>query len=176
MSLLKLRQMERRRRRGLSLIEVLATAALVGIGVAGMMMAVGSGTRVNAEALKISQASHLVHEIREWTLKLPFRDEDAGDKDNPPGPDGSDPQSFVDDLDDFLGNDGSVSYSPPRDGTGTAISGMDDWTQTITPTWRDVNELTRTVDAGASDVIYMEVTVLFGDRPILTSGWFVMKK
>jgi len=158
------------------MIEVLATAALVGIGVSGVMVAVGSGTRVNAEAMKISQATYLIQEIREWTLKLPFRDSDEADQGNPPGPDGSDPQVFVDDLDDLYNPTTPLSYSPPRDGTGQAISTMTGWKQTLVLTWRDVNELTRVVPAGTSDVIHVEVTVLYDENPVLASGWFVTRR
>ncbi|HET6430037.1 MAG TPA: hypothetical protein VFJ30_16600 [Phycisphaerae bacterium] len=167
----------RRWGRGLSLIEVLATTALVGMGVAGMMVAAASGSRVTGGALNVSQASYLLQEVREWTLKLPFSDTDPADQGNPPGPDGSNPQVFVDDLDDlYVSGTGSLSYSPPRDGTGAAINGMSDWKQTIQLTWRDVNELTRVVPASSSDVIHVEVTVLRNNQPVLTSGWFVTRR
>ena len=166
----------RRRGAGLSLVEVLATSAIVGMGVAGMMVAAASGTRVNGGALNISQATYLVQEIREWTLKLPFRDQDEGDQGNPPGPDGSNPQLFIDDLDDFYTPSTPLSYSPPRDGTGAVVSNMGDWKQTITLTWRDINDLTQTVAPGSSDVVHVEVTVLRNDQPVLTSGWFVTRR
>lgn len=158
------------------MIEVLATTVLVGMGVAGMMVAVASGTRVNAGAMKISEATYLIEEIREWTLKLPFSDADAEDSGNPPGEDGSSAQIYVDDLDDLLGSTGTVSYCPPRDGAGVAISNMDAWTQTITLTWRDVNDLTRTVEVGTSDVIHVEVKVSAHNDPVLTAGWFVTRR
>ncbi len=49
---------------------------------------------------------------------------------NPPGPDQSDPQTFVDDLDDLM----DVTYSPPRDAHGLPIADMTSWSQTITLT------------------------------------------
>ena len=112
-------------------------------------------------------------EIREWTLKLPFVDPETPD--NSPGPDGAeDPQapSAVDDLDDLMG----VTYSPPRDGTGQALSGTTGWSQQITMSWRNPDNLSQTVTDGASDMIYVEVVISHGEQPVLTTGWLVTKR
>jgi len=151
---------------------VLIASALVGIGVTAIMTAMQSGTEVNSAGQEITQAAYLAQEIREWTLKLPFQDEDPGDRDNPPGPDGSDPQMFVDDLDDLI----NVTYSPPRDAAGTAISNMTGWSQQITLEWKDPDALCTTVPEGSSDVIHVSVAVARKGRTVLTAGWLVMRK
>ena len=112
---------------GFSLIEAMIATVLVGIGVASVMVATRSGTEVNAAGRAITQATYLVQEIREWTLKLPFSDQDPGDAYNPPGPDGSDPQTFVDDLDDLM----EATLSPPVGGNGTPLPDKDGWSQSV---------------------------------------------
>ena len=159
-------------RRGFTLIEALIASAIVGLGVTALLMASKSGTQVNAGAREITHAINLGQQIREWTLKLPFLDPETPD--NSPGPDGSeDPQTSgdVDDLDDLM----DVTYKPPRDARGQEISGMTDWSQKITLSWRDPDEITEDDDE-KSDMIYVEVEVSCGSRSVLTTGWLVTKK
>ncbi len=158
-------------RRGFTLIEAVAASALVGLGVVALMAAAMSGTRTNQSGREIAQAVFLTQEIRELTIKLPFSDQDPGDMGNPPGPDGSDPQEFFDDLDDLM----DVTFSPPMDGFGSRIADMPDWSQTITLTWRNPDNLIEVVPDGTSDVIYVEVTVSHHDREVLASGWLVTR-
>jgi len=159
-------------RGGFTLIEVAVATILVGLALTAMMVSAASNTRVNDAGTKLTQAELLAQETREWTLSLPFRDQDVGDRDNPPGPDGSDPQVWVDDLDDLM----NVTYCPPRDGLGFAISVLPTWSQTITMTWRDPNELSSTVADGTSDVIYVNVDVKHHNKLVVSSGWLVTKK
>jgi len=136
------------------------------------MTSVGSGTQNNAAGRDLTQASLLAQEMREWTVKLPFSDPDTADAANPPGPDGADPQTFVDDLDDLL----SVTYSPPRDGQGLSITDMAGWSQTTKLTWRDPANLQTTVAAGTSDVIHVYLEIKQNGQIVLTTGWLVAKK
>ncbi len=158
-------------RSGFTLIEALIASAIVGLGLVSLLMASKSGTQVNAGAREITHAINIGQEVREWTLKLPFADPETPD--NPPGPDGSeDPQTFVDDLDDLA----SVTYSPPRDGTGQALSDMTGWSQQITLSWRNPDNLSQAVADGASEIIYVEVVVSCGGKSVLTTGWLVTKR
>ena len=158
--------------RGFTLAEVIVATAVVGIGISALMVATKSGTEVNMAGREITQATFLAQELREWTLRLPFSDQDVGDQDNPPGPDGSDPQVFVDDLDDLMG----VTYSPPRDASGEAISDMDGWAQTIDLSWRDRNDLATSVAPGSSNMIYVDVTISHSGRTVLSTGWLVARR
>ena len=134
-----------------------------------MLAGTASSSRANGAGQQLTEAVFLAQELREWTLSLPFTDLDEGDMGNPPGPDGTDPQTFVDDLDDLM----NVTYSPPRDGQGNAIAGMSNWSQEVTITWRDAADLTSTVADGASDVVYVSVEVSFRGTPIHEAGWLV---
>ena len=119
----------------------------------------------------MTQAVFLAQELREWTIKLPFSDLDEGDADKPPGPDGTIPQIFVDDLDDLM----DVTYSPPRDGQGMSIYDMTGWSQTITLTWRDPDDLSTVVTAGTSDAIHVQVSIAYNGTEKLTTGWLVTR-
>ncbi|MBS3735015.1 MAG: prepilin-type N-terminal cleavage/methylation domain-containing protein [Phycisphaerae bacterium] len=162
--------------RGFTLIEIAIAVAIVGVGVVALMMAAGSTTRVNSTSRKMTHAVYLAGEIREWTLALPFSDQDEGDMDNPPGPDGSDPENFVDDLDDLLGEGSGITYSPPRDAQGQAIYDMTDWSQTLTLTWLNPDDLSETVADGSSDMVRVEVTVAHNGRDVLSTAWIVARR
>jgi len=156
----------------MTLVEVAVATAIIGIGVTAIMVASTSTTHVSDAGRKLTQAVFLAQEIREWTLKLPFSDPDPADQGNPPGSDGSDPQVLVDDLDDLM----DVTYSPPRDGQGLAITDMVNWAQKITLTWRNPNDLTQTVTPGTSDVVHVQVEISCKGRNILTSSWLVTRR
>ena len=166
------RTANRRHRSGFSLVEALVATTIVGLGAVALLTSIGSGTRVNAAGRDITQAAFLAQEMREWTMKLPFSDTDPADAGNPPGPDGSDPLVFVDDLDDMMGQ----TYSPPRDGQGLAISDMNDWSQTINMTWRNPADVGQTVADGASDVIRVEADISHNSVSVLTTSWLVARR
>ena len=69
----------------------------------------------------------------------------------------------------------NVTYCPPRDGQGYAISSLDQWSQTITLTWRDPDDLGSTVTPGASDIIYVNVDVKYKNQLVTSTGWLVTK-
>jgi len=159
-------------RGGFTLIEVAVATAIVGVGVTALMTSLAANTRTNRAGQSLTRAVFLAQEIREWTVKLPFSDPDPGDVGNPPGPDGSNPQTFVDDLDDLM----DVTYSPPRDGLGNAITYMPEWSQTISLTWRDPDSLTTVVSPGTSDLVYVKVEISHQGQTVLTTGWLVSRR
>ncbi len=140
--------------RGFTLIEALIATVLIGLGAVAVIMSAGSGTKVNQASLDMTQASFLAQELREWTLQLPI----------------DDPNS----TNDLKAMD-SNSFTTPLDGTGTAITGMSDWKQKITVTWRNASDLDSAVADGASDIVYVEVTIKRSDHEILTTGWLIAK-
>jgi hypothetical protein len=168
---------------GFTLYEVLFAVMILGMGIAGVMMAMGSAADLNGEGIRMTKASFLAQQIREWTLDVPFRDPDTPD--NPPGKDGLSPLSFVDDLDDLYVADG-LTYSPPvSPPLGDYITGSDSdmapiyltnmtgWSQTIVMTWRSPNDPTQTVDPGDSDLIHVQVTISENGEDLLTTGWLI---
>jgi prepilin-type N-terminal cleavage/methylation domain-containing protein len=159
-------------RDGFTLIEVAVATAIVGVGVVALLTAITAGTRANGSGQDLTQAVFIAHELREWTIKLPFVDPDAGQSDTPPGPNGSNPQVFVDDLNDMM----NVTYSPPRDARGNAITTLPGWSETITMTWRNPSNISQVVTDGASDFVYVSVTIFSQGQRILTTGWLVSRR
>lgn len=157
-------------RGGFTLIEAAVATAVIGIGVVALLTAVQAATRTNQAGRSLTQAVFLAQEIREWTLRLPFKDPETPA--NPPGSDEGNPQTFVDDLDDLAG----VTYSPPRDTHGSAIADMTAWSQTITLTWRDPTDLTSVVSNGTSDIVHVQVDIRYLDCPVLSTGWLATNK
>jgi prepilin-type N-terminal cleavage/methylation domain-containing protein len=167
-------------RSGFTLIEVAVATTIVGVGLAALMVSVESSTRVNDVGGKMAQGTFLAQEIREWTLTLPFSTPVASQVHNPPGPDGGvDPHTFVDDLDDLLGLDGTgTTFKPPRDGLGNEISSLPDWSQTVTLGWRDPNNVAAPAPhgVGTTDVVYVHVDVGYRDKSVYGTNWVVTRK
>ncbi len=155
-------------RAGFSLVEILMAVILIAIGITGLMSALTAGTRTNAAGRDLATASFLAQEIREFTLSIPFADPDQDDS-TTPGPNGSDPRTFVDDLNDMM----SVTYDPPIDGQFNQMSDMNGWSQVVQITWRDPTDLTSVVADGTSNVVYVQVTVKRNEDSVLTTGWIV---
>ena len=155
---------------GFSLVEVAVATAVIGIAFAALLVALRAGTRSNEAGRRLTQAVFLAQEIREWTLRLPFEDPEAPGE--TPGSEEGDPQLAVDDLDDLMG----VTFSPPRDAYGSAITGISGWSETITLTWRDSANVAATVSNGSSDVIRVQVSIRYQGQEVLTTGWLVTRR
>ena len=162
-----------RGRKGFSLAEAVLATSIVGIGIAALLTSVGAGTRTNTAGRDMTQATFLAQEFRELTLKLPWSDPDPGSEDNPPGPDGSDPETFIDDLDDLLNG---VTYTPPRNGYFGQITDMPGWSQQVTFTWRDPANPAAVVSPGPTDLVHIKMDVLCSGDTVLTTGWLIAKK
>ncbi|NLW86999.1 MAG: hypothetical protein GXY38_09015 [Planctomycetes bacterium] len=158
-------------RGGFSIIEAAMATAILGIGITALISAVGASTSANGRANELTSGVFLAQQVREWTVRLPFSDPDESPT-APVGPEQTSPQEFVDDLDDLM----DVTFCPPRDGAGRPITEMPDWSQVVKMTWRDPDSLATPVGAGASDVIYVEVSVLRAGRCVHTTGWFAARR
>jgi len=158
----------RRTPKGFTLLEVLLATIILGIGIAAALNSMITGTVMNAESEKLTNATFLAQEVREWTQNLPFQDTDTQDMLNPPGPDSEGAFGpYVDDLDDLL----DAEFSPPVDSMGNPIAGLNGWTQAITLSWRQEADPSIVVPDGASDLIYVQVRIISAGEVILSSGW-----
>ncbi len=166
------RYKNRRGERAFTLVEALVGTVVIGLGVAAVMTSVNSGTRVHEAGLDMTKATFLAQEIRERIMRLPFSDPDPADADNPPGPDGADPQTFADDVDDLM----DVTFCPPKDGQEQVIDGMENWSQEISMTWLDNDDLTTSVADGTSDVIRVRVEVKHDGELVLDTTWLVVRR
>ena len=153
-----------------TLAEVVVTTVLMGLVFVAALAALQTGTNANVRASEMSTALSLVGEVREWTISLPFKDPDPADQGKPVGPDSySGGVPFVDDVDDLMG----AHFSPPRSSQGAALSTLAGWSQDITLTWRDETNVTQSVTAGTSDVIYVNVVISHNGEQVFEQGWLV---
>jgi prepilin-type N-terminal cleavage/methylation domain-containing protein len=159
-------------RQGFTLIEAAVATMIVGVGILALVHAMASGTRVNQQGRNVTQAVFLAQEIREWTIRLPFNDPDPADAGKPPGSDGTNPQTFVDDLDDLM----DVTYTPPRNANGQPINDLTGWSQTIQLQWKDPNSLLMTVPNGSSDAILVTVIIRRNAVEVLRTSWIVCRR
>lgn len=117
----------------------------VGLGMAGMLASLSSGTRATQGGYELSRAGFLVREIREYTFTIPF--------------------------DDLV----TQTYSNCIDGHGDEMDFQDssNWSQKITISRRLDNNL-ESIDASeTSNVKYVQADILYNDQSILQAGWLV---
>jgi hypothetical protein len=161
----------------MSLIEVIIASVILTVGILAVLISSQASTSLNQEGTIMTRATFLGQEIREWTLNLPFDDPNEADYGNPPGPDGTSPQTFVDDLDDLLGMDGTgVVYSPPRDSQGVAMPDMTGWSEKIVLTWRSPSNPATVVANGASDLVHVEVIISYLNEEVYRMSWLVTER
>jgi type II secretory pathway pseudopilin PulG len=158
-------------RRGFWLVESAVAIAIVGIGVVAV---VGSQQAWHIQAVaseELATGMRLAVEIREMSLLLPSNDPITGaanwgaelgevlplDIDD------------LDDLDDALFSD--VLGNGPIDATGAIIVGMNDWEQRIAVQCVDPFDVTSPVPDGSSDVVRIEVTVLYDSEEVTRLTW-----
>ncbi|HDY65630.1 MAG TPA: prepilin-type N-terminal cleavage/methylation domain-containing protein [Phycisphaerae bacterium] len=140
---------ERSRRgtpKGFTLVEVLITSIVIGLGIVAVMAAIGSGTRINEAGVSLTRAGFLTQEIREWSMNL----------------------DTLNDLTD-------VTYSPPRNSLGEELTDMNGWSQTLTVTWRSPTDLDVIVPSGSSDIAHMQLGVEHNGELILSTDWLVTR-
>jgi hypothetical protein len=53
---------------------------------------------------------------------------------------------------------------------------MSDWTQSIQIEWKNPANILTNVNAGASDLVRVTVSISHGGKSVLSSGWLVAKK
>lgn len=169
--------------RGFTLVEVLIAIMIMGLCVVAAMASIRASTMSTIAGTEMTQAVILAQGLREWTMNLPWNDPDegdAGEDEASPGPNGSSPLVWVDDLNDLANWDGTgTTYTPPitADGPPNALDALSNWSEVITLSWRDPKDITGApVAAGSSDVIYVEVTIRKDGVDILTTGWIITRR
>ena len=179
-----------KRRSGFTLVEVLVASTIVGTVFVAALMSMQVSSQGNEAADEVTTAIMLAQQVRTLVMNMPFRDQDEGDWNKNPGPDGSSPDVWVDDMDDLLGH----TYNPPRSavpvdasGTnhlGTVMEGYNDWSQTVSITYRNpknIAELTHNADAlpdnvDISDIAMVQVTIKKNDEVIYVTEWIVANR
>ncbi|MCP4379305.1 MAG: hypothetical protein GY794_24425 [bacterium] len=138
----------RSNRGGFTLTEAAVAIIFVGLGMAGMLSSLSSGTRATQGGYDLTRAGFLVREIREYTFAVPF-----------------------DELT-------SQTYTQCIDGQGDAISfsGSSQWQQQITISRRQNDDLETVDSTGTSNVKYVQANILYNGQSILETGWLVTEE
>jgi type II secretory pathway pseudopilin PulG len=132
-------------RGGFTLIEATVAIIFVGLGMAGMLASLSSGTRATQGSYELVRAGFLVREIREYTFAIPFND-------------------LI-----------THTYTNCVDGQGDTLNFEDksSWSQQLTITRRKNNDL-KTIDTNdSSNVKYVQANILYNGQSVLETGWLV---
>ena len=132
-------------RGGFTLTEATVAIIFVGLGMAGMLASLSSGTRATQGSYELVRAGFLIREIREYTFAIPF--------------------------DELITQD----YTTCIDGQGDAMDFDDktSWTQQVTISRRKNNDLETVDTSNTSDVKYVTANILYNGQSILEAGWLV---
>jgi Tfp pilus assembly protein PilV len=118
------RSFRRTRRTGLSLFEVVVSAALVGLVLIGAMDCLGAMIRGRMGISHQARGPQLAHQLMTEILNTAYKDGPES------GEAGVDRQAF-DDVDDFHG----WSANPPQQRDGTPVSNSSGWQRDVTVEW-----------------------------------------
>jgi hypothetical protein len=154
-------------------------AMIIGIVFIGVLMSMSVSTQANIAATDLTTAIMLAQHVREMTIALPYVDPQTPN--NPPGPDGSGPNTFVDDMDDLLGH----TYSPPRSAMpvdvdnsnrlGALLPEYTGWSQKIAITYRNPDDLAQITYPGGigvpTDLAVVQCSIYKGSELIYVTEW-----
>jgi type II secretory pathway pseudopilin PulG len=132
-------------RGGFTLTEATVAIIFVGLGMAGMLASLSSGTRATQGSYELTRAGFLIREIREYTFAIPF-----------------------DELT-------TQTYSACVDGQGDTMDfdGSNLWSQQITISRRLDSDLESEDASDTSNVKYVTANILYNGQSILEAGWLV---
>ena len=135
----------RKSKRGFTLIEASLATVIIGVGVVAMLELIAAGTRVNVDNTQRTTATNLAKNVREYSLKLTFAQ--------------------------LVALNGS-SWTPPIDSRGVAVSDFGDWKQTITVSGADPNQLTKTVTLSTAKTLKLTVNVTHNGEQESSLSWY----
>jgi prepilin-type N-terminal cleavage/methylation domain-containing protein len=159
----------RRRSRGFTLIETALTVSIVGVGIVAMCQLLAAGTSANVDATELTTGTAIAKNIREFSLKLAFKEPTAGATgwglnsgeswNNP---------ATLDDVNDLNG----ATFQPPIDSTGAKMTTFGTWKQTVTVVSVDPNRLTLTTTNGSTSADRVTVTVYHNNAKVCDLTWY----
>ncbi len=157
--------------RGFTMIEAVICIVLVGIALVAALQTVGATAKSSTITERRAIGMMLAHDLMSEVLAHPYKDPDGALLGLELGELLSDRTTF-DDVDDFNG----YTEKPPRDASGSVISGFTDWRRTVAVDLVDpaAPDTVRLLDRGAKRIV---VTVYRGDhevarvRAVRTEAW-----
>jgi prepilin-type N-terminal cleavage/methylation domain-containing protein len=133
-------------RRGFTLIEAMLTTIIVGVAFTAMLQLLAVGTVNNLKAGELTTGVSLARNIREYTLNTKYANLPA------------------------LNN---VSYSPPKDSRGVAISSLSGWQQKITVQSVNPDNIQQDILDATPDAVRVTVVVNHNSQKVCDLTWYV---
>ncbi len=127
-------------RRGLSLIEVVASTMIVGMMAVATLNALGAATKSSDTIGNRAIAAGLADELMSEIVQQPYSDPDGSNSFGREGGEPASPRSAFDDLDDY----NTWNVTPPQYRDGTVIPNRTNWRQRV--------EITRVVPSNPTQV------------------------
>ena len=115
-------------RRGITLVEVAVSAALIGLMLVATMQAVGAVFRTRLAARQRQQGEALARELMAEIFQASYKDPQGGTTFGPESGETGSSRAGFDDVDDYDG----WSESPPKDKAGAAIPNCTGWSRQVT--------------------------------------------
>lgn len=143
------------------MIEAALTTIIVGVGIAASMSLFGACSMQNISASQSTTAMMLAGNIQEAMANLSFADPITGTMTF--GPEGGETLASFDDVDDFDGQ----NLSPPIDSTRATIPDLSQYSQLISVTPVDPNNLTTTLPKTTTTrtAVRVQVRIMFQLTP-----------
>jgi len=114
-------------RRGLTLIEVVASTMIVGMMAVATLNGLGAATKSSDTIGNRAIAAGLVDELMSEIVQQPYSDPDGSNGFGREGGEPASPRSAFDDLDDY----DTWNVTPPQYRDGTAIPNRTNWRQRV---------------------------------------------
>jgi len=163
------RPFRRRGRPGFTLVEAALTTMIVGLGTVAMMGLLSGGVGSTLTAANLTTAVNLATGVHELCDRLPF-----------PASGGSWGLG-ANALTNLL-TSGNVTwldgrtFSPPIDSTNTANNTMSDWSQAISVSSVDPNNVTSTItNSTVNSMARVTVTINYNGHQVFQTSWLAVR-
>ena len=142
-----------RKARGFTLIEMVIAIVVIGVGLAGVLLAFNTAVRGSADPLVHKQMLAIAEEMMEEILLKPYANTDA------PGVIAGCNRANADDIRDYA----TYASTGVCDIDGTAVGGLEGYNVrvgVVAENWQ-----------GIADTLHVTVTVLHGSETLALDGW-----
>lgn len=139
---------------------------IISVGVMAMLQLLAAGTVSNEDGAELTTAVNLANNVHEISLWLAFNDPTNGSS---PSTKESSPANY-NDIWDMNGD----TYSPPLDVTRVPIAGYSNWSQQVTVSTVDPNNVTATrPNDPTQPTARVSVTVSHHGKQVYQASWLI---
>lgn len=137
----------RPRPRGFTLMEASLATVIVGIAFTAVLQLLAVGTMANMQSAEQTTGVNLARDVRELLLQKKYT---------------------------TLPTYNNVSYTPPQDSRGIAISELATWKQTITVQAVDPFRLTTNIVDSTPSAVRVTVTIYHNNQKVCDLSWYTL--